>query len=428
MLVVLALGCALAGEFPDRPLSMEECIRLGLERNPSLEMAREEARSAEASLRRVLSGYYPTATWVGTKGRTGGASFVETEAGTIPFATSASRAEAEVALGYVVWELGRGDSLRSAQRSLQASSASEEGAKQELILSVSQLYYAALASEQLVGVAEATLRAAQDHEKLVQARSTVGEAAAVDVIPAEADRAEAEFLLLQAENEANLARARLKRTMGAPPIYELRLAPPPPLQVGEDAPELAEAVELAIARRPELAASRSSVSAGEYGLRLSRKLERGSLRVLAEYDRGIAGPKEGESWSAIVSASVPLFDGGGRKADADAARARLGLLRAQERQLIDQVGLDVESALLEVETSRKSIEAAGKSVASAEAQLAAAEGKYREGVGIFVEILDAQKAVARARTNSVQASYNYQTALVGLRKAMGLLEAPDGSE
>jgi len=66
-------------------------------------------------------------------------------------------------------------------------------------------------------------------------------------------------------------------------------------------------------------------------------------------------------------------------------------------------------------------------VAAAEAQLAAAEGKYREGLGIFVEILDAQNTVARARTNQVQARYTHQTALVALKKALGQL-VPDPSD
>ena len=51
--------------------------------------------------------------------------------------------------------------------------------------------------------------------------------------------------------------------------------------------------------------------------------------------------------------------------------------------------------------------------------LRAAEGKYRAGVGIFVEITEAQKAVAQARTNRVQASYNYRTARVALPRATG---------
>ena len=65
-------------------------------------------------------------------------------------------------------------------------------------------------------------------------------------------------------------------------------------------------------------------------------------------------------------------------------------------------------------------------LANAEAQLAAAAGKYRQGVGIFVEILDAQRAVTRARTNQAKAFYDYETARVAPRKAMGPLVPPPG--
>jgi outer membrane protein TolC len=108
------------------------------------------------------------------------------------------------------------------------------------------------------------------------------------------------------------------------------------------------------------------------------------------------------------------------------ARANLATLQAQEQQTANQVALDVETAQLDLDTARKSVATAEKAVTSAQAQLSAAEGKYQRGVGIFVEVLDAQRTLAQARTNQVQAQYDYQTALVALQHAMGQLALPPG--
>ncbi len=424
IMVLGAFGAAAATELPDRPLDLEDCVALALERNPSLVIAEQGVRSSEAGLLRSVSANYPSAIFLGTWGRTGGTSFLETASGTIPFSTSGTRRESEVLLSQVIWQTGRRESIRGSQQTLQASMAREEASVQDLVLAVSQRYYAALAAEQLVGVAQASLAAARDHEKLVRATAEVGQAPPVDVFSAEADTAQAELSLIRAENGADLSRAQLKREMAVPPAYRLRLAPMSPEQAEDPTPALAEALGLALDRRSEMAAARHAVAAGEEYLRLARAVEPAVIAVSAQYSSGISGPKEEQdSWAAIVSATGFLFDGGIRKADVDAARANLEVLRAQEQQVSDGIGLEVESALLGIETARKSIEAAAKSVRNAESRLDAAQVKYREGVGIFVEVLDAQATLTRARTDQVRAVYEYRTALVALRRATGMLEA-----
>jgi outer membrane protein TolC len=424
---------AKAAELPDRPLGLEECIALARQHNPSLVIAREGVVASQANMNRALAAYYPAATLTAAQGRTAGSSFVETAAGTVAFTASGRRREAEVMLSQTVWQTGRREHVREARSSWQSSLANQIVADQELTLSVSQLYYAALAAEQLVEVAEATQASARDHEELVRARAAVGEAAPVDIAPAEADTANAEFSLLQARNNADVAKAQLKQAMGVTPTYRIQLVRPPAEQAQQPPPSLEEALGAAVSRRPEMAAARWSAAAGEDALRLARAVQGAMISLSAQYERGIQGPQQGTSWAVVASASAFLFDGGARLADTTAARANLESLRAQQQQLANAIGLDVESALLNVETARESVGAAEKAVESAEQQLAGAEAKYREGVGIFVEILDAQQVVTRARTNHVQATYNYQTALVALKRALGELvptggiSLPDGT-
>lgn len=414
-------GLLAAGQLPEHPLTLDDCLGLARRYSPSLVIAHQDTVAAQANLGRAASAYYPTATLIATQGRTGGASFVETPAGTIAFSTSGRRRESEVALTQSIWETGRRETICAARHSLEASSAREHAALQDLLLSVSRLYYQALASEQLVEVGEATLTLARKHADLVKARVAVGESPRVDVAQAETDLADAEFALLQAENNAAMARARLKNEIGVPTTYDLRLASPSASLPEEPLPGLPEAVQMALKSRPEMRAFRHSVGASEQNLRFARATQGAVVGLQAQYERGITGPKQGESWSAVLSASAPLFDSGSRRAAVSSAQAALASLQAQEQQLVNAVGLEVESALLDVATARKSIQAAERAVASAQQQLSAAEVKYREGVGIFLEILDAQKALTRARTNHVQAVYNHQTALVTLRRATGQL-------
>lgn len=421
-LLLAALTLALpvtAAEFPDRPLTLEDCLLLARACNPSLILAQQDVVRAQAGLQRALSSYTPDVSLVLVRGRSGGTIFVDTAAGAIPIGTGGERREADVVLTQRVWELGRREAVQGARHTLGASQAGAQSASQDLALTVSQRFYGALAAERLVTVAEATLAAARDQEKLVKARAEVGEGAPVDIAPAEANVSEAEFSLLQAKNQAALAKAQLKRDMGLPPTYDLRLAPPEVKDGAALQTSLEEDLARAFQCRPELISLRHSIAASQQQLRVANLVEHGTVAVSAQYDRGVAGPGDETSWTAFLSASAFLFDGGARAADTAAARANLCTLQAQEQELLNTIGLEVESARLDVATARHSIQSAEKTVTSAEAQLAAAEGKYQAGVGIFVEILDAQQTLARARTNLVRAHYDLQTALVALRKATG---------
>lgn len=419
---ICASASAAVADLPDHPLTLEECVNLALTFSPSLELASQDVRSAQAGLTRSRASYYPSALFIGTRGRTGGTSFLDTPTGAIPFSTATQRREAEVLLSQLIWDTGRNDSVRSSRHSLSAALDREQAAVQNLVLAVAERYYAALAAEQLVQVANADLAAALDHEKLVRARVEVGEAAPVDTAPAEANVAAAEFTLLQDENNADLAKARLKREIGVPPTYSLQLALPNGSFAETSAPSLEESLAVAHRNRPDLLGTRQSVLAAERDLRHAESSRWGRLGLSAEYDIGLAGARrDTDSWAVLVSATGVLFDGGTHRAEVDAARARLASLEAREQDLRNQVGLEVESALLTVETARKSVQAAQKAVASAETQLAGAEAKYREGVGIFVEILDAQEQLARARANHVQAVYDHRTSLVALERATGTL-------
>ena len=134
------------------------------------------------------------------------------------------------------------------------------------------------------------------------------------------------------------------------------------------------------------------------------------------------------SWDLLLSVSWPLFDGHAAEAAETSARAALKQQEADLEALGNEIALQVESALVEVERTRERLQASQVSVAAAEARLAAAEGKYRQNVGILLEVTDARASVTSARATQVQARYDAQIALVGLKRVLGTLAVPAATE
>ena len=423
---MLAIGLAaaeglLAAEaaVPARPLSLAECTVIALEHNPQIGSSEQGVISARAGVTRARSSYYPQLSSEVVEGFAGSASSLFPDGGTD------RRDDASVVFGQTLWRRGRKESVAQSEASLRASEFGRASTVQSLVELVARNYYALLAASQLVGVAEAGVASAEGHLEQVKARIKLGDAAAVEVYPAEDDLARARLDLIDARSDVRLAQARLKNTMGVPPTTEVQLAESPPGEEGQT-PALSEAVAAALARRPEVLASQASTSAAGSALKLAR-INRGPIAdVSGQYAWDYTEWRLRErTWDVLLNFAFPIFDGYARKADVIAAEAGLGLAQADYQQTVNQVGLEVEDALVEVERARERVVASAASVAAAEARLAAAEGKYRQGIGILIEVIDARVAVTQARASQVSARYDYQTSLVGVQRALGTLAVPE---
>jgi outer membrane protein len=146
------------------------------------------------------------------------------------------------------------------------------------------------------------------------------------------------------------------------------------------------------------------------------------LRVATSVgESGPAADDLGASWSAGVTLSWPIFDGGLTSARAHEADANVRAARAQETALEQQVRLEVEQARLGVVGAKAAMDAAAQALDNAKVRLQLAEGRYAQGVGSVIELGDAQVALTGAAAQRVQADYDLASARAQLIKAVGRL-------
>jgi len=401
-----------------QPLTLEECVVIALQNNPQITISEQGLITAQTRVTRARSSYYPqlslSATEAVSDGRFDAAGGDGTE----------RQEEVDVVLRQTLWERGRADSVAESRAASEATQWQHAATLQGLVDQVAADYYGLLAAQQLVGVAEGGMESAQSHLEQVKARIEVGATAEVDAFPAEDDLARAELDLIDARSGVRLAAAALRNSMGVPQQTEFELAEAPPLE-GTKRPSLEEALAVAQESRPEVLSSRASLRGSGKALNLA-KIRRGPLvDVSGEYDWGYTDweARDG-AWDLRLSLGYPLFDGYSTEADEVAARAGLRRSEADLQRTLNQVGLEVQTALVSVERAWERVGASQKSVAAADARMRAAEGKYQQGVGIFIEVIDARTALTQAQASEVRAQYDYRTALVALDRALGTLRVP----
>jgi outer membrane protein TolC len=86
---------------------------------------------------------------------------------------------------------------------------------------------------------------------------------------------------------------------------------------------------------------------------------------------------------------------------------------------------EVEMGMSVFNEARKRIEVQSKTISVAERSYRISQLRFREGIGSRLELSDAELQLNKARTNYLQAVYDYLVASVQLDRALGRSGVPD---
>lgn len=336
-----------------------------------------------------------------------------------PTASSGLAARAD----WLIYDFGQTRaSIRVAELSAAATTATIGTTELDVRTNVEVAYLEAVARQRLVKVAEATVASEELH--LDQARRFVAAQAKdpIEVAQAQARAANARSSLAQAKSSLAIALANLRATMGwldatRSPVPDDRWPVPP----DQPPPDLGTLVQSSRKQRPELEALDRQIEAAEASLYSAEISRRPSLSASASTqwspDTSDATPEP--SWSAGLTLSWQVFDGGRAKAEQRIARANVTSVQAQRDALLISLTSQLELARSQIEANRVNVTASAEAVTAARAQLQLAEARYTQGLGSQIELADAQTAITTAEGNLVQAQWQLADAWAQLRRAAG---------
>ncbi len=308
-----------------------------------------------------------------------------------------------------------------------AAELDRETARQRLIHQMVDSYGAAVLARGELEVTRESLATARAHVELVGDLRRGGLVVESDLLQAEVRESEVRELTIRAESGTEIAAAALNLALGR--SLDTPIALPADVQLetegngrdSEDTGELARLVEDAWQRRPDLEAARQRRQASERQQRLERAARRPEVGLGAIYEMNAEDffGADGDNWALTVGLSFDLFDGG--RARARARRAEQQTLEAEERTelLAQTVSLEVRRAFFELRAARQRLEQAAKGVELAERSLEIIEDRYREGLTVLPELLDAETALTRSRLRRIAAERDVLLARATLDLATG---------
>jgi len=429
-------------EVPNAPLSADEAARIALRYQPTIGIARGQITTARG-----------TVTAAGAPSRTifnMGLNYIDVltpstgGSSSAAIATAVAQGANQAALGggaagnaalqgaagagYLVtgsvrqllYDFNRTrEQVRQARAAERAAVAGLTTTQTEVVLQTKRAYYAYVQALRTILVNEGNLRNQQDHLALARGRFRAGVGLPADVVRSQTAVSSAIFNLVQARNNASLARVQLAAIMG--------IDPRTPINIQEDShePEPAtDSVEAlfgdALKRRPEMAQSLSNVEAAEHGLKAARLTNAPTLSGTLTYTaRGSSLFPSNDSVIGGVQLSWSPLDGDLTKGATLQAQGVLETARASLLNARQTVLSEVGQAYLNLKTAEQALVTADAEVANAEETARLNVGRYKSGLGQLLDVLDAQNALNIARTNRVNAAAGVDLARAALQRAIG---------
>lgn len=284
-------------------------------------------------------------------------------------------------------------------------------------------YYGLLAYQELQGVYHEAVDNLQGHLDNVQAQYNVGIKAKVDVLSSDVSLANAKTTAITADNNVAIAESNLNNILGLPLETKLNLADHQ-LPFDTYNISLQEATDYAMKYRPEVLQAAIAVQQAERNIDIADAGNKPTVAITGGNNwadntfPGIDANKR--SWNIGAGVTYNFYDGGATKAKVNQAKQDLLVARETEQKTREAVQLEVKQAYLNIRSAAQKVEETQTVVDQAHENYRIQNIRYQAGVGINLDVLDAQLSLNEAQVNHIQALYDYNVGIAKLEQVMGV--------
>lgn len=422
-----------------RQLSLDDAIKLGIQNNLALTIAREQQKTAAAEKLELANVLLPN---VSIHGETGvheydlealgfHPSIVGSFAPLLPKGTTVSDikliTKVDTTIGQVnfsqaLFNWAGYDVWRAAQSAEKASFYNAQSSRGLVVLNVGDSYLQALAAKAQADYARALLKTDETLLNQAHEEHLAGTAANLDELRARVQYQSQAQTVIAADDNFEKAKIALNRQIGLPPEQPIALT---------DSAPYAELGPMDLqAARTEAYASRQDYQMMKQELRVA-ELERHAtthqrfptLTFGGNWGvTGISGGVYHETFAAVGTLSVPVFEEAKFRGDNDVAEAQLDEIRARMQDLTVKIDQQLRDSFLDLETAEETVKVAKSNVDLATTALDETQQRFNAGVTDNLPVAEAQSTLAMAQNQYVSSVLDLNHARLGLARNLGIVD------
>lgn len=410
----------------ESPLTLAEIIDISLAKNPETKQSWALARVSAAEYGQSLQDFFILAEGDASYMRTRFAQFTgpqrmiiyETEYG------------GQLELTYRILDFGQTRmTSEAALQSLFNADWSHNSQIQQTIQTLMIDYYNYLYQKQLLFSTEQDVINAKTSLDATEEKFKQGLADVSDIVQAKTSYLEQKLNVVNQKQVLHNAYTQLVNDMGLPADGVYYFENYPEEIVPFELERLDRLIVKANENRPDLLAAEALVKSNEATFKAAR-LQKFPV-VTGEFDIGRTyynGITDNYDFTAQVNLTFPIFQGFYIENTIKVARANLEDARASLDQVKLAIIQEVSNFRSDVSYAQESIEYAKAYLESAEEDYKVSLKKYKVGTGTIVDLINAQTAVANARSQLAQTQNNWYSSIANLAFATGILFPPSKHE
>ncbi len=289
-----------------------------------------------------------------------------------------------------------------------------------VILQTKEAFYNAIATEELVRVAEAQVARTRQQLQISSEKLRAGSATRSDSLRSVVELGNAQIALLQAQANLAFAQATLGRQIGIDSAVRAvpdSVLPPAPDTTGlrdaalGTAPQVRQTEAQARAARAQVWVNR-----GAYFPTFSTTLSKGSSGLIAPWT-STAGYLD--NWAVRFSVNLTLFNGFVREqgvTNSSVSRDNAEAVAADTRRL---VSASLTQAIAALQTALAQLDISRANVAAATEDMRVQQERYRVGAATILDLLTSQASLTQALVNQVQSRFTYLVSRATLEALVG---------
>jgi outer membrane protein len=433
ILALLMIAAVTSGAAQEpRRLTIDEAISIGLENSKTLRISRSKVDYADAKLGEANASALPSIT--------GNANYTRLS-NVPPFAfvspllpggslvispTLQNSYNVQLAAQHPLFMGFKIDAAKDAAR------ASVDGAQEDftkdrsdLVYNIRVAYWGLFRAQQFLTLANDNVAQMTSHLNDVKNLMAQGLATTNDTLAVVVQLSNSQLRQIDAANGVRLSRLVLNNVLGIPLDTDIEIASEVAHAPRHFAP-LDSLITQGLDERPDVKSFQSHLHAAEAGVTAARSGWWPRIVLMGHYI--YARPNSRifptvdafkDTWDVGVNVSLDIWNWGTTIHQTDQASAQLAQAREGLAVAKDAVTLDITQASLSLKQASERISVATNGLAQAEENYRVTSKRFKEGLVINSDMLDAEYSLTTARINYTQALVDFELAQALLTKAIG---------
>ncbi len=412
-----------------RMLTLDQSIQIGIQNSKILHSSKMKIMSAEAQLSQVNASMLPSLS--------AGASYtrlssinpfeVQTPFGTFVISPSIlNNYSANISLQQPLFTgFKLSSSSNIARYNSLAAKQDYNKDEQDVVYSIKSAYWNLYLAGNVKQAVDENVQEVKAHLQDIQNFFKQGLATRNEVLKVEVQLSQSQLSQIDAQNAVDLAVVNLDNAIGLPLTTEVEVQKNVDVE-SEDIAGLSQLIDMAIKNRPELKSMQYQIDASKSGITLAEadyypQVSLSGEYVYAQPNQRIL-PTQNQfkgTWDVSLGLSLKLWNWGATKDQTTQAEARYEQANDSFKTLKDAVTLDVTQSYFNMVKAKEKVFVTKQGVSQAEENYRVTDEKFKQGLTLNSELLDAEAALMQAKTNYAQAVVDYKLAQAQLEKATG---------